>query len=58
MIVLQIIVGLFLMGLALSVFGFILNVILAFIIGGWSIASAIVCRLRYGTWDKPEKEVV
>lgn len=56
MIIVQIIIGLFLLGLAISVFGFFLNIIIMFLVGGWSLASAIGNRMRYGTWDKPGKD--
>jgi hypothetical protein len=53
MTVIGIVLFLIVAGIALSIAGFLLNLALAFLLGGWALASAIVCRLRYGSWSKP-----
>lgn len=39
--------------IGLSILGFGLSLIFAFLSIGWSLCSAVVNRLRFGTWDKP-----
>lgn len=44
-------------GIFLSIAGFLISLAVACLVGGWSLASALVCRLRYGSWSKPVKEL-
>lgn len=56
MTVLGIILFLIFGGIFLSIAGFLISLAVACVASGWSLASALVCRLRYGSWSKPVRE--
>ena len=44
--------------IGLTILGFGLSLIFGLLALGWTLCSSIFNRLRYGTWDKPGKDLV